>query len=143
MARWAPDEIKILREMTSQGMSADDIFKSGKLPRRTSKAITKQIERLGSFVRQTKSFVGQIKEAKVADLESFVKRYVDAFNKLCELTDYDKEDLERFRLIHSFAVDYPALLAEYERLKQIEEGMEEIRKRLEILEARSKVSQST
>jgi len=62
-------------------------------------------------------------EAELVDLETVVKRFVDAFNKLCDLTDYDKADLERFRLIHTYARDYPALLAEHERLRQVEEAI--------------------
>jgi len=133
--RWSPPEIKLLQEMVEQGMSADQIFKSGKFPGRTHDAVRKQIERLTpSIVGQRKSSVGQITEGQIVDLESFVKRYVDAFNKLCDLTDYDKADLERFRLIHTYARDYPALLAEHERLKQVEEAMAEINRRLEALE---------
>jgi len=136
--RWSLPEVKMLQEMVEQGLSADQIFKSAKFPERTHDALRKQIERLAvSFVGQRKSSGGQITEGPIVDLESFVKRYVDAFNKLCDLTDYDKADLERFRLIHTYARDYPALLAEHERLKQVEEAMVEINRRLEALETQA------
>jgi hypothetical protein len=136
--RWTPLEMKTLQEMIEQGLSVDQIFKSGKFPGRTYAAIVKQIERSApSVVRHKKSFVGHITEAPIVDLESFLKRYVDAFNKLCDLTDYNKADLERFRLIHTYARDYPALLAEHERLKQVEEALVEITRRLEALETQA------
>ena len=140
---WSPVEIKQLQEMSEQGLTVDQIFKSGKFPGRTYQALKKQIERRTSpdVVRQAKSVVGQVTEAGIVDLESFVKRYVDAFDKLCSLTDYDKADLERFRLIHTYARDYPALLAEHERLKQVEEGIAEINRRLTTLEAEAQARQ--
>jgi len=136
--RWSLPEIKMLQEMVEQGLSSDQIFKSGKFPGRTHKAITLEVSRLGLIEAQKKSIGTQITEAGIVDLESFVKRYVDAFNKLCDLTEYDKADLERFRLIHTYARDYPALLAEHERLKQVEEAMVEINRRLEALETQAR-----
>jgi hypothetical protein len=138
--RWSPPEIKMLQEMVERGLSADQIFKSGKFLGRTYRSIDVEIRRL-AVVPQRNSAVPQITEGPIVDLESFVKRYVDAFNKLCELTDYNKADLERFRLIHTYARDYPALLAEHERLRQVEEAMVEINRRLEALEAQGASSQ--
>lgn len=129
--------MKTLQEMVEQGMSADQIFKSGKFPGRTHKAITMEISRLGFVEARKKSVEPRITEVEIVDLESFVKRYVDAFNKLCDLTEYDKADLERFRLIHTYARDYPTLLAEHERLRQVEEAMAEINRRLEALETQA------
>ena len=123
--------------MVEQGLSVDQIFKSGKLVGRTHRSIETQIKRLSFVAPQRESVAPQITEAGIVDLESFVKRYVDAFNKLCDLTDYDKADLERFRLIHTYSRDYPALLAEHERLKQVEEAMAEINRRLQALEAQA------
>jgi len=137
--RWSPSEIKLLQEMSEKGMSSDDIFKSGKLPRRTHGAIRMQIQRLGSIVGQRDSIVEQIREAEIVGIETFVRHYVDAFKKICSLTEYDKTDLERFRLIFMAAWKYREVFAAYERVRQIEEGMEEIRKRLEILEAQAKI----
>ena len=138
--RWSPTEIKLLQELVEQGLSADEIFRSGKFPERTHKAITMEISRLGFVEARKKSVETRITEAGIVDLESFVKRYVDAFNKLCDLTDYDKADLERFRLIHTYARDYPALLAEHERLKQVEETMAEVSRRLQALEAQAQAT---
>jgi len=138
--RWSPTEIQMLREMVEAGLALDQIIKSGKLPNRTHDSIRMQIQRL-SFVHHKNSGVEHITEAGIVDLESFVKRYVDAFDKLCSLTDYDKADLERFRLIHTYARDYPALLAEHERLKQVEEGIAEINRRLQALEAEAEAHQ--
>jgi hypothetical protein len=135
--RWLPQEVKMLQEMVEQGMTADEIFRSRKFPERTHNAIVHEVSRMGFGGCQKKSSGCQITEAGIVDLESFVKRYVDAFNKLCDLTDYDKADLERFRLIHTYARDYPALLAEHERLKQVEEAMAEINRRLQALEAQA------
>jgi len=135
--RWSQLEITMLREMVEQGLSTEQIFKSGKFPGRTYRAIDMEIKRLSIVVPHRNSAVPQISEGQIVDLESFVKRYVDAFNKLCNLTDYDKADLERFRLIHTYARDYPALLAEHERLRQVEEAMAEINRRLEALEAQA------
>jgi len=139
--RWSPSEIQMLQEMVEQGLSASQIFQSRKLKGRTYRAIDMEIRRLVSVVPHKNSAVPRITEAGIVDLESFVKRYVDAFNKLCDLTDYDKADLERFRLIHTYARDYPALLAEHERLKQVEEGIAEINRRLTALEAQTQARQ--
>ena len=141
--RWSPSEIKLLRKLAEKNMTSDEIFKSGKLPGRTHGAIRKQIERLGSFVGQKNSIVGQIRETEIVGIESFIKHYVDAFKKICALTEYNKTDLERFRLIFMAAWKYPEVFAAYEKVKQIEEGMEEIRKRLEILEAQAKIQSKT
>jgi hypothetical protein len=121
--------------MIDKGFSLNDIIHSGKLEKRTPQAIAKQIERLG-FVRQKKNFaVGQIREAEIVGLESIVKRYVDAFNKICDLTEYDKQDLERFRIIFMAAWKYRALFADYERLKQVENEIAELRKTVEEVKA--------
>jgi len=138
--RWLPQEVKMLQEMVEKGVTADQIFTSGKFPGRTYRSIDVEIKRL-AIVPQRNSSVPQITETGIVELESFVKRYVDAFNKLCDLTDYDKADLERFRLIHTYARDYPALLAEHERLKQVEEGIAEINRRLTALEAQTQARQ--
>lgn len=136
--RWSPSEIILLREMVEKGYTVTDIVKSGKFPGRTIRGIEKQIQRL-SIVAQKNFKVGQIREAEIVGIDTFIKHYVDAFKKICELTEYDKTDLERFRLIFMAAWKYPEVFAAYERVKQIEEGMEEIRKRLEVLEAQAKI----
>ena len=40
---WTEEEIKVLREMAEQGLSAQEIYESGKLPNRTYEAIRKQL----------------------------------------------------------------------------------------------------
>jgi hypothetical protein len=40
---WTEEEIKVLREMAEQGLSAQEIYESGKLPDRTCEAIRKQL----------------------------------------------------------------------------------------------------
>ena len=134
--RWTPEENDLLREMIEKGMTSEDILKSGKFPNRTIMAIQNQMRRLGSFeIQRKKSFDSQIREAEIVGLESIVKRYVDAFNKICDKTDYDKVDLERFRIIFMAAWKYRALFAEYERLKQVEEEISELRKAVEEIKA--------
>jgi len=134
--RWTQEENELLLEMVEKGMTLDNIIKSGKFPDRTPKALGKQIERLGSFVGQKKkSIVEQIREAEIVGLEKIVKRYVDAFNKICDITEYNKTDLERFRIIFTAAWKYRDLFAEYERLKQVEEEISELRKAMEEIKA--------
>jgi hypothetical protein len=40
---WTREEIKVLREMAEQRLSAQEIYESGKLPDRTCEAIRKQL----------------------------------------------------------------------------------------------------
>jgi len=97
------------------------------------------MQRLGSLGYQNKKFFGQqIREAEIVGLESIVRRYVDAFNKICDLTEYDKQDLERFRIIFMAAWKYRALFADYERLKQVEDEIEELRRAVEEIKAQLK-----
>jgi len=137
--RWTRDEIQLLREMIQKGTSAQEILESGRLPGRTYRSIDTEVKRL-SFAPQKIFNAPQISEAEIVGLETIVKRYVDAFNKICDLTEYDKTDLERFRIIFMAAWKYRDLFAEYERLRQVEEKMEEIRKRLEVLEAQARAT---
>jgi len=134
--RWTQEENDLLWEMIEKGMTSEDILKSGKFPNRTIMAIQNQMRRLGSFdIQRKKSFDSQIRETEIVGLESIVKRYVDAFNKICDKTDYDKVDLERFRIIFMAAWKYRALFVEYERLKQVEEEISELRKAVEEIKA--------
>ena len=140
--RWTDAENTLLMEMTQQGLSLDDIVKSGKFEGRTPQAIAKQVERLklGCFVGQNKkSFVGQIGKAEIPGFEEILARYVDAFNKLCEKTELTKEDLERIRLIFQAAWKYRELYREYERWEELEQRVDKIEKLLEYLkETRAK-----
>lgn len=135
--RWTQEENEFLREMIEKGMSGEDILKSGKLPHRTIMAIQNQMRRLGSFDSQRKkSFDSQIRETEIVGLESIVKRYVDAFNKICDKTDYDKVDLERFRIIFMAAWKYRDLFAQYERVRRVEEQIKGLQKVVEEIKAR-------
>ncbi|UCE15467.1 MAG: hypothetical protein JSV12_06205 [Candidatus Bathyarchaeota archaeon] len=134
--RWTQEENELLREMIKKGMSGEDILKSGKFPHRTVMAIQNQMRRLGSFDSQRKkSFDSQIRETEIVGLESIVKRYVDAFNKICDKTDYDKVDLERFRIIFMAAWKYRDLFAQYERVRRVEEQIKGLQKVVEEIKA--------
>jgi len=121
-------------------MNLEEIVKSGLFPDRSPSAIQMQISRLGrpSFVKQKKKLiVRQIREAEVIDLETIVKRYVDAFNKICDLAEYSKEDLERFRIIFSAARTYFDLYFRLEEFGEVKRRVE----RLEGLVARLAVEE--
>jgi len=134
--RWTETENRLLQEMIQQGASLDDIIRSGKFEGRTPQAIAKQVERLklGSFVRQNKkSIVGQIGKAEIPGFEEVLARYVDAFNKLCQMTEYSKEDLERIRLVFTAVWKYRELFREYERLEELEQRIEKLATDVEML----------
>lgn len=130
-----------MREMIEREMTADEIFKSGKFPGRTYRAIAKQIHILksGLIVPLNKKFIVPLIQPapQVLHPEEIIKRYCSAFKGICETAELTREELERFRIIFMAAWKYTDIYAEYERLKQIEEQMEEIRRRLEALEAQS------
>ena len=144
--RWTDAENTLLMEMTQQGLSLDAIVKSGKFEGRTPQAIAKQIERLklGCFVGQKeKSFVGQIGKAEIPGFEDVLARYVDAFNKLCEMTECTKEDLERIRLVFTAVWKYRDLFREYERLEELEQRVEKLAADVEMLkEMRAKKAEA-
>lgn len=132
--RWTETENNLLTKMVNQGLNLHDITLSGKLPNRTPQAITKQIQRLNPNVRQKKLHTGQkIKEAQIADLNTIVKRYIDAFNKICNLTQYTKQDLERFRIIFMAAWKYRDLFREYEKFEEMKVRVERLEKLVEQL----------
>jgi hypothetical protein len=139
--RWTDAEIKLLMEMNQKGTSVEDIIKSGKFPNRTHRAIETAVLRL-SFASQKKKSIGtQIREAEIVGLETIVARYVDAFNKICDLKEYDKADLERFRIIFQAAWKYRELFREYEKLEDLEHRVESLEKLLaEIKEHRTKTT---
>jgi Arc/MetJ-type ribon-helix-helix transcriptional regulator len=141
--RWTESEIKLLMEMVKEGKSIDEIIRSGKFPNRTSMAIQNAVKRL-SFDSQKKIFIdGQIREAEIVGLETIVARYVDAFNKICDLTQYRKEDLERFRIIFQAAWKYRELFREYEKLEDLERRVKSLENLLaEIKEQRTKATVS-
>jgi hypothetical protein len=135
--RWSDVENGVLRELVGEGLSVGEIVMSGRLVGRSPQAIVKQMERLGlrgsSFVGVRKSFVGQIGRVEVPGFEEFVERYVDAFNKLCGLEEFSRDDLERFRLIFMAAWKFRDLFKEYERVKEVEVRVEKLEKLVEQL----------
>jgi len=139
--RWTEAETKLLMEMVKEDKSVEEIIKSGKFPNRTSMAIQNAVKRF-SFDSQKKKFIdSQIREAEIVGLETIVARYVDAFNKICNLEKYDKADLERFRIIFQAAWKYRELFREYQKLEDLEHRVESLEKLLaEIKEQRTKNS---
>jgi hypothetical protein len=63
---WTEEEIKVLREMAEQRLSAQEIYESGKLPNRTYEAIRKQLERRRLVVSRQKTFVETIEPSEDA-----------------------------------------------------------------------------
>jgi hypothetical protein len=124
---WTDEEIKVLRELAERGLSAQDIYESGKLPDRTYEAIRKQLN-LGSIVatKQT-AIVETIEPAKDAlSMEEVVKLFSTAFKQICEVQQVDKLTLERFRIIFQAAKDYGPLLSSFQRWEKIEKQIEEL-----------------
>jgi hypothetical protein len=121
--------------MVGEGLSVGEIVESGKLVGRSPQAIVKQVERLrlASVVGVRKSFVGQIGKVDVPGFDEFVGRYVDAFNKLCGLEEFSRDDLERFRLIFMAAWKFRDLFKEYERVQEVENRVEKLEKFVEQL----------
>jgi len=127
--RWTDKENNLLQDMVKQGITTQQIYESGTFPSRTFRAIENQVKRLDVLTTQKKkSLSGQISEAEILGLESVIRRFVDAFNKICDLTMCSKEDLERFRIIFSAARAYFDL---YFRLEEFGE----VKNRVERLEA--------
>lgn len=60
--RWSPAEVKLLQELVEQGLSADEIFRGGKFPERTHKALSMEISRLGFVEPHKKSVETRITE---------------------------------------------------------------------------------
>jgi hypothetical protein len=128
---WTDEENRLLLEMAKHGLSIQEIYDSGRFPDRTFRAIQEQLQRLGggaNLSAQRKfQLSAQISEAEIVELETVVRRFVDAFNKICSLEQCSKEDLERFRIIFSAARVYFDL---YFKLQ----GFEEVKARVERVE---------
>jgi len=84
-------------------MGAEGVFKWGKFSDRTFRSVDVAVKRLFIVPQTKKSFVPQIREAEFVGLEAIVKHCLDAFNKICDLEQYDKLDLEHFRIIFAAA----------------------------------------
>jgi hypothetical protein len=141
--RWTEAENKLLLEMIREGMSVQQIYDSGKFPNRSFNALQhqfKQLKKLGSDYAGKKkiSFAGKIGEAEIVDLESVVKRFVDAFNKICALDKYNKQDLERFRIIFSAARVYFDLYFKLQSFEEVKARVERVEKLVEQLATEKK-----
>jgi hypothetical protein len=129
---WTEAENRLLQEMLEKGANLEDIVKSGKFEERSAQAIEKQAQRLGVFVGQKKKvFVGQaIGKAEIPNFEDVVSRYVDAFNRLCEKSEFTREELERFRLIFMAAWKYRGMFRDYEEFGEVKADIERLKEQM-------------
>ena len=124
---WTDEEIKVLRELAEQDLSAQEIYESGRLPERTYEAIRKQLNLGGIVATKQTAIVETIEPAKDAlSMEEVVKLFSTAFKQICELQQVDKLTLERFRIIFQAAKDYGPLLSSFQRWEKIEKQIEEL-----------------
>jgi hypothetical protein len=129
---WTEAENRLLQEMLEKGANLEDIVKSGKFEERSAQAIEKQAQRLGVFVGQKKKFfVGQaIGKAEIPNFDNIMSRYVDAFNKLCDKSEFTKEELERFRIIFMAAWKYRDMFREYEEFDEVKTDIEKLKEQM-------------
>lgn len=137
---WTLSEIKLLSDMARKGMNLQEIHDSGKLPGRTFDSIRGQLKGQVSQLTTQKNFflTSQIQDAEIVGLETIVKRFVGAFNKICDLDSCDKLDLERFRIIFSSARVYFDIYFRLNKFKEVESRVERVEKLVEQLEAEKK-----
>jgi len=140
-SRWTEVDNQLLLEMVKKGLNVQQIYNSGKFPNRTFRAIETQLQRLGvDLCTQTKNSLStQIREIEIIDLETVAKRFVDAFNKVCDLKTCSKDDLERFRIIFSAARVYFDLYFKLEEFSEVKNRVE----RLETLVAQLATEKKT
>jgi hypothetical protein len=124
---WTEEEIAILDELASQGLSPQQIYESGRLPERTVDAIRKQLKLCSIVQTKHTAIVQTIEPAPDAlSMEEVVKLFSTAFKQICELQQVDKLTLERFRIIFQAAKDYGPLLSSFQRWEKIEKQIEEL-----------------
>jgi len=133
--RWSQEEDKLLENMVKQGLSVEEIVKSGKFPNRTARAIDTEIKRLPIVSQKKKIIVTQITPVDVLSLEEVLRRFSCAFQKICDADEVSKLELERYRIVFSAARDYGPILASFERLKQVDEEIKNLRKMVEEVKA--------
>jgi hypothetical protein len=133
--RWTRQENKQLRELAEKNITAEAIFQSGKFPSRTLNAIRMQIKRLAIVQQKKKTIVEQIRPVDILTLEEVLKRFSNAFQQICKSQEPSKLELERYRIIFAAAKNYGPLLANYERLSEVEEEIAELRKMVEEIKA--------
>jgi hypothetical protein len=124
---WSDEEIAILDELASQGLSPQQIYESGRLPERTVDAIRKQLKLCSIVQTKHTAIVQTIEPAPDAlSMEEVVKLFSTAFKQICEVQQVDKLTLERFRIIFQAAKDYGPLLSSFQRWEKIEKQIEEL-----------------
>ena len=115
--RWSKEEGKILCELIEQGLGAQQIYDSGKLPGRTYEAIRKQVNIEALAEARTTAQVEPIEPSTDAlTLDKVVKLYSTAYDKICRTEKVGKIELERLKIIFQAAKDYAPLLAGYEKV---------------------------
>ena len=119
-----------MQRMVEQGMDVQQIYDSKMFPNRTFNSIKAQMLRLNVgaqlLQQKKKSLSPQIGEAEIVELEAIVRRFIDAFNKICGLAECSKEDLERFRIIFSAARTYFDLYFRLEEFSEVEGRVERL-----------------
>ncbi len=133
--RWTREEDRLLEDMVKRGLSVEEIVRSGRFPDRTFEAIRMQVGRLSFVRRRQKIFVEQIAPVDVLSLEDVLRRFSCAFRRICDADEVSKLELERFRIVFSAAKDYGPILAGFERLKQVDEEIKNLRKMVEEVKA--------
>lgn|GEM_PF-1077378 len=141
---WTEAEEKLLFEMVQRGMNAQQIYDSGMFPNRTFRAILNVVDRtrIDSGAEKEILLKAQIGEAEIIGLDSVVKRYVDAFNKVCDLKSCNKEDLERFRIIFSSARAYFEVYYKFQKYEEVERRVERVEKLVAQLAAKKNAEDS-
>ena len=141
---WTEAEERLLFEMVQRGMNAQQIYDSGVFPNRTFRAIENVVDRtrIDSGAEKEVPLKAQIGEADIIGLDSVVKRYVDAFNKVCDLKSCNKEDLERFRIIFSSARAYFEVYYKFQKYEEVERRVERVEKLVAQLAAKKNAEDS-
>lgn len=125
--RWTEEENKTLRALVEQGLGAQQIHETGKLPSRTYEAIRKQLNMEALAAAKGSITVETIEPAPDAlTLEKVVKLFTTTLDKICQTEKVDKLTLERYRIIFQAAKDYGPLLAGYEKWEKIEKQLDEL-----------------
>ncbi len=125
--RWTEEENKTLRALVEQGLGAQQIHETGKLPGRTYEAIRKQLNMEALAAAKGSTTVETIEPAPDAlTLEKVVKLFTTTLDKICQTEKVDKLTLERYRIIFQAAKDYGPLLAGYEKWEKIEKQLDEL-----------------
>ena len=134
--RWTEEENRALRELVEQGLGAQQIHETGKLPGRTYEAIRKQLNMEALAAAKGSTTVETIEPAPDAlTLEKVVKLFTTTLDKICQTEKVDKLTLERYRIIFQAAKDYGPLLAGYEKWEKIEKKLDELTTAVALLQA--------